>query len=213
MRHSIVVLAAGLALASSAPAAGAQVVNGSFESPGTTLGCPSFFGGVVGTTITGWTVGSGNVDYICSLWTADDGVMSLDMNGSAAASIYQDVALTPGASYRLSFAMGENFFAGPNPKTMDVTIGSLPTWSFSFDNPAATAADMGWATNTVDFVANAATMRLTFASTTAECCWGPALDDVSIALISPTAVPEPATVALLGAGLGVLGVAMRRRRA
>ena len=213
MHRRIAALASALALAASAPAAGAQVVNGSFETPGTALGgCPSFFGSIAGTTITGWTI-VGNVDYICGLWTADDGVMSLDMNGSAPASIFQDVLLTPGASYRLSFAMGENFFGGPAAKTMDVTVGSLPAWSFSFDNPTATAANMGWATYTADFVANAATMRLTFASTTPQCCWGPALDDVRLTLIAPTAVPEPATVALLGAGLGVLGVAARRRRA
>src|SRR5690348_2082738 len=113
MRHRFAALAAaGLVLATLPPAAGAQIVtNGSFESPGAP-GCPSFVGSVTGGFITGWTIGSGDIDYICSLWTASDGSISLDMNGSGPASIYQDVTLTPGATYRLSFDMAENFFSG-----------------------------------------------------------------------------------------------------
>jgi choice-of-anchor C domain-containing protein len=223
MRHRITATAsaAALALALLAPTAGAQIVtNGSFES-GSPDPCPGSFSGIGSTEITGWTIGSGNMDWICTLWTADDGLRSLDMNGGIAGSIFQDVGgLAPGALYRLSFAMAENFFGGfggNDEKTMTVSIGSLDFGTFTFNNPAATPTDMGWITFTEDFTANAGTMRLLFASThTSGCCTGPALDDVSIVLLRPAApgvVPEPATVALVGGGLLALAGVARRRRA
>jgi hypothetical protein len=41
---------------------------------------------------------------------------------------------------------------------------------------------------------------------------GPALDDVRVTLVRGAVIPEPATVELLGGGLGMLGLVARRRR-
>jgi choice-of-anchor C domain-containing protein len=201
------VAAAALFLAASS--AGAQIVtNGSFETP---TAPPGSFSNQSGTSLTGWTISVGNVDLIDNgFWQAFAGSQSIDMNGSAPATLYQDIALTPGQTYRLGFAMAENFFGGPATKTMDVSIGSISAGSYSFDNPAATTTNMGWQTHTFDFVANAPTMRLQFASTTSNCCWGPALDDVSVIQLSRVAAPEPASIALFGTGL--VGLVMWRRR-
>ena len=222
MRHTTAAaLAAALALAAVAPAAQAQIVqNGSFETtlPGSDP-CPGSFSTVpAGGVLPGWSVSAGNVDWICSLWQHADGSRSLDMNGSAPGTIFQDVSLLPGALYELSFAMAENVGGGPDTKELYVVIES-PTapiifGTFAFDNPAESYQQMNWQTFTRTFTANAPTMRLYFTSfTTTSCCAGPALDDVSVTLLAaPSTVPEPATVALLGAGLGVLGVSVRRRR-
>jgi hypothetical protein len=75
---------------------------------------------------------------------------------------------------------------------------------------------MRWSpTDIGGLLATAATTRLEFRSTTTSDCngagpaCGPALDAVSVTLV---AVPEPATLALVGGALA-LGALVRRRRA
>ena len=212
MRHRSAALFAALAASALAPGAGAQIVtNGSFETPPAPAGS---FTTLSGNAITGWTISANNVDHIgAGFWQHADGSQSLDMNGNAGpATLFQDLTLNPGDLYRLSFAMSENSAGGPDIKTMTVSIGSFDFGTFAFDNPAESFQNMNWQTFTRDFTANAGTMRLTFTSTTGQCCAGPALDAVSVTRLRGTAVPEPATVALFGGGLGLLGVVARRRR-
>ena len=45
-----------------------------------------------------------------------------------------------------------------------------------------------------------------------ECCGGPANLDIALPFVSVPSVPEPETYAMLMAGLGLLGVAARRRK-
>ncbi len=85
------ILALGLALTSLTlshrPAQAAAFTNGSFElgpDPGAFLPLPTG-----STDLTGWTVTSGNVDYIGSSWQASDGSRSLDLSGAGAGQIGQ----------------------------------------------------------------------------------------------------------------------------
>jgi hypothetical protein len=59
---------------------------------------------------------------------------------------------------------------------------------------------MGWVEKYFYFTADATTALLTFKSTTDDCCWGPALDNVSIA-----ATPLPAALPLFASALGAFG--------
>jgi len=88
---------------------------------------------------------------------------------------------------------------------MDVSAGSA-LGSYAF-NVANNHSNMGWQSNSLTFTANAPTTTISFDSTTSgNCCWGPALDNVAIA-----AVPEPATWTMAIMGFGLVGASLRRR--
>ncbi|MEO8462326.1 MAG: choice-of-anchor C family protein [Chloroflexota bacterium] len=174
--------AASLMLAlMAASASAAPAVNGSFEA-GSAPGSFTQVSAVDSTTITGWTVSSGTVDYIGTYWPAADGARSIDLNGSGPGAIQQSVATTIGATYRVTFSMSGNPVGGAGTKTLTAGIGAAPA-SFSYEIPALnppTLTDMKWATRTFTFVATAATTTLTFTSTVASSAFGPALDNVRV---------------------------------
>jgi choice-of-anchor C domain-containing protein len=186
---------------------GQVVVNGSFElgmNPGDSLYVPA----PDSTTITGWSVTSGSVDYIGTHWAAADGNRSIDLSGHSAGTLAQQsiAGFTVGMSYRLSFDMAANTESGPTIKSLTASIGST-SQVFSFDGTSHSSASMGWSLRTLDFVANSPTMTLSFSSLD-DGLAGPALDAVSLAPI-----PEPGTLAL--GALAVCGtvLAWRRQRA
>ncbi len=177
------------------------VLNGSFETgldPNTGVGLNIGMTAPDNTTIFGWTVSSGTVDYIGGRWVAGEGARSLDLSGVSAGSIFQTVGgLTPGVAYELSFLMAANPDGGAPTKGMQVDIGGV-SQSFSATQ-TGNPADLGWTLRTLEFVPAAPTVTLVFTSLDNSAS-GPALDRVGIVQI-----PEPASWTLLilgGAGLG-----------
>ena len=83
------------------------MVNGSFEAPSAG---GSFVGYGGGGNIGGWTVGGSGVDHIGGFWQAADGVQSVDLNGSDAGSVFQDLVTIPGGEYSTRFALAGNPF-------------------------------------------------------------------------------------------------------
>ena len=164
--------------------AGQSVINGSFEvgiDPGnsTTLNAPDT------TTISGWTIQSGSIDYVGTRWMAGEGSRSLDMTGISAGTILQSISgFTPGQDYRLSFLMAANTEGGATIKSLQASIG-LVAQTFSFDGAGFSGADMGWSQRTLDFNATSNTLVLSFASLH-DGLYGPALDRVAITPVSPT---------------------------
>ncbi len=195
-----------LALAITSPAFSATLItNGSFEL-GNTSG--AFSTASAGSTdITGWTVDAGSVDYISSYWAASDGVRSIDIAGSAIGALSQSFATTAGKSYLVSFDLSSNPDLSA-PRDLLVSIdGGAPS---IFTHPGATgkdAAGMNWTSQSFTFLAAGPTSTITFTTNgTAQGFFGPALDNVVAAV-----VPEPAAWALMLAGFGLVGGAMRRR--
>lgn len=194
-----------------ATAAGAQVVNGNFESsipapPGgfTTYGAGSNFGG--------WTVGSGSIDLINGFWQAANGTYSVDMDGASVGSIFQDMVTSAGGTYDLSFALAGNPAGGPVIKTLNVFWDGANVGTFTFDITGKTFASMGWQSHTINnLTATTALTRLEFQSGTNGNFYGPALDAVSVSAVS-TVTPEPASVTLFATGLIGAIVAVRRKR-
>jgi len=143
------------------------------------------------TAITGWIVPSGSIDYYGHSWAAGDGLRSVDMNGSTAGTISQQVSgFTVGQGYRLSFLMAGNpGLIPPLPavKRLRASLGSAAQ-EYSFDATGFNEANLGWTLRTLDFTADSPTLTLSFVSLT-EGLGGAALDNVSIvAVINPPPV-------------------------
>src|SRR3989344_4158619 len=193
MRMQLFVLGVALAviLFAGVQTAFAVGTNGSFET-GTD---PGAFATLVpgDADITDWTVVSGSIDYIGTYWVASDGGRSIDMNGTDAGSISQDLPTVLGATYDVSFDLSGNPAGGPALKELAVSANGDLAQNYSYDTAANanTPGDMKWASSTYSFVATTTSTTLTFTSLIAG-AFGPALDNVLITETLPTPPPPPA---------------------
>jgi len=201
--RSLIAAAALVLLPATANAAG--IVNGSFEA-GTAPGSFSTVGGGNSSTITGWTVTGNSVDYIGSYWAAQDLGRSVDLNGNGQGGIQQTFDTIAGLFYNVDFWLAGNPDGAPITKTVRVSATGADDGDFTFDSTGISRANMGWKKYTYSFLAAGPSTTLSFASQDPG-FYGAALDNVSVA-----AVPEPGTWALMLAGFGLAGFAMRRQR-
>lgn len=213
MKMRLLVLAGVLSLGLSTVAAKADLVtNGSFEAG--TGSDPQFLNLSTGSTqITGWNV-VGNIDWITGYWPGSDGTRSVDLLGLGDGAVTQLINTVVGQKYAVSFDISAN----PDPfhpivvdtKTMIIGFGAT-TQNDSYTTTSSNSlSNMLWRHDTLFFTATSATTLLSFASlrTDDNCCFGPALDNVSVT----AAVPEPATWAMMILGfLGVGFMAYRRK--
>lgn len=192
--HLAVALAAstvamGINLAPSSDAA--TPFDGDFETPAV---AGSFANRATGPTLGAWSVTSGSVDQIGTLW---DGAgpgkdQSVDLNGAERGSICQNTTTVPGGTYEVRFSMSQN--PTPGPASMGVYHNGLLLGNQIYDEPNTTA-DMMWSERTASFVAPPNGMsRICFLSND-DGTHGPALDEVSVTLLNtpPTAsITSPA---------------------
>lgn len=129
-------------------------------------------------------------------------------------TLSQTLSLVPGAMYTVGFSIahaGTQSVIGMDPgdAAMQIFVGSLGLLAPSFVN-----ADPGdWLTFSSSFTAAGGPTTVTFQIVGSGTAYAPvSVDDFFVGGPSAT-VPEPATFALLGAGLVVTGVVVRRRRA
>lgn len=200
------VLAGALAAAGSAGAV-ELVTNGGFANGATPP--PGGFSTIAGGQVPGWTVLSGNVDWITGLWQSSDGDgYSIDLNGGTPGSIGQTISTVFGQQYRISFDISGNpdSFYGQTRVAIVGANGTIGSANYVVDSNSR--SDMQWEGRTLTFVADSASTLITFTSGTggSNCCWGAAIDNVSVG------VPEPTTWALMIAGFGGVGAMLRRRR-
>ena len=197
-------LMSSAAFAQTASAAVNLITNGGFEvgafDPGVFT---TVFAG--STDITGWTIGPHSVDYIGTYWQASEGARSIDLSGNQPGSVAQTITTVAGVTYKVTFDLAGNPDAGPVLKALAVSsVG--PSQNFFFNTTGASHGDMNWTASSFTFTANAASTTLMFASATQD-AFGPALDNVSV-----SAIPEPATWAMMIIGFGAVGAVARRRR-
>src|SRR5688500_10274771 len=167
------------------------------------------------TAITGWAVVFDQLAWIISPnpWglAAQDGNRFLDLtaypSGAPFGGIAQTFATIPGGEYDLSFYLGTytTRWGGP-PVSIQTTAGdSSQTCTVSAPSTAST-----WTLCAMTFTATAPTTTLTLRGTAGFSYIG--LDNVAVTGPDVTAVPEPATVVLLGGGLVAAGTRARKRR-
>jgi len=200
-------IALGLAalIAFPATANAATFFNGSFED-GT---APGSFTTVSagGTAIDGWTVLSGTVDYIGTYWQPGNGARSLDLNGGSAGAIAQTFDTIQGVTYFVDFLMAGNPDGAPVLKGLEVAATGNNAATFNFSTAGTSKGAMGWESMRYAFTATGTSTTLSFASLDSG-AYGAALDGINV-----TAVPEPASWAMMIGGLALVGAAMRRSKA
>lgn len=207
----------GAVTASPAAAAVNLVVNGGFEAPALSPGGFNAFGG--GTTIGNWLAPAATVGFLHTsysegglVFNSRSGAAALELTGAGntgpTAGVSQIVA-TGFGTYRLQFYVGNASPTGTNaavygqPSTVKLSINGGPATTFA--NADNTPFGINWRQFSVVFAATGPT-NIAFLNGTSDDNYA-GLDDVTV-----TAVPEPASWALLIAGFGLTGAVMRRQR-
>lgn len=189
------------------PATGnaAEFVNGSFEDGSLTNSSFTTVAGGNSTAINGWLVTGNSVDYIGSYWAAQQGSRSIDLNGNGQGGIQQTFDTVVGQLYNISFWLAGNTDGAPVTKSVKVGAGDTSS-IFTFDTTGFSAPlNMGWKKYNFQFAASSTSTTLSFDSLDAS-AFGASLDNVAV-----SAIPEPATWAMMLLGIGLIGGAMRRR--
>lgn len=196
--HSAII--AVVVCAGSVPAMAQMITNPSFEDgPEIDNGWRRVLGG--SNELDGWFIDRGNIDIVNTQWWASIGRKSIDLNGNARGRMGQVLETTPGVQYVVDFALSGNW-GGIATKTLRVTAGDY-TQLYQVDTSQNTWSNMHWTDTQFVFTATKNITTIRFASQNRG-FYGAAIDDVRI-----TAVPAPASAALLG--LGLLGGRRRRR--
>jgi len=210
---------AALAMIVAPSVAGATevLVNGSFDDIGAGVpegwgGLTYYAGGQVG--IPGWTVTGGSVDLTStgSFWgPAYDGAYSMDINGWDPGTISQSFATVAGQLYNVSFVYGRNVAGAPDPALATVMAGGQ-TFNVvaANDGSFGSGHNMIWKPGAFSFTGTGSPTTITLAAVTGG-NGGVFFDKISVD--GAAGVPEPATWSLMIGGFGLVGAALRRRRA
>ena len=204
---------AALATAGAANAATELVVNGGFA--GNIGRGATAVSTVSATQIAGWTVLTNYVDWSNNAWQSSDGDgFSIDLiGGFGRGVIAQTIATQAGRTYNLTFDISGNPDSQRDAgRFVTVSAGGADIGVTQYVLGAAnTRGNMLWSSRSMSFVATGASTQIVFTGTSddpANCCWGAALDNVSVM----TAVPEPATWAMMIVGFGAAGSMVRSAR-
>lgn len=203
-------LALFFALAITGVVHAAPFQNGSFENGS---GAPASLTtlGPGDTSITGWTVTGNGIDWIGTYWVAANGTYSLDLSAGAAGGIQQTFDTVAGHNYSVTFALAGNGAGGSTVKMVQVQATGGTQTTYSFDTTGTSYSAMGWTTQTYSFTATGPSTTLSFTSLE-NSAYGPALDNVALADVTPVPAPALSAWALLGLA-GLLGlIAWHSRR-
>jgi subtilisin-like proprotein convertase family protein len=147
---------------------GKRVLEDSFEYADPTVSYYNSGAYPAGQVISGWTVGSGNVDVvhvgIGLIGPSHTGANGVDLNGTTGGSVFTNVVTKAGQAYLLSFAHCRNpDNITPASVTATVELGSVVSNDFTYAYPNS-YANPAWSNRTVLFVANSNMTTVRFRS-------------------------------------------------
>ena len=196
-------------------AAGAQIVNGSFE------GCTTSFNTILGggsTAINGWTTTNQGVEWFQQAgYAPHQGSCMVDLawftsNGVPGGGIHQVVNTVLGQGYNLSYWGATTTFAGRNGTgIIQLWLNGSLVSSNAVSNPSPTLSIGDWVQFNDYFVATGSTTDIEFRNQQNAFQVFADLDDVALSPVQST-LPEPASVVLMASGLMGLALMGRRRK-
>lgn len=201
------VLISAVFLFSAAVASANVIVNGDFEDD---VGLSGTAWNVFN-SINGWSTLSGpgiEVQHN-TIVTAQSGDQYVELDSYGNSAMSQSISgLTAGQSYDLSFWFHARTNNGSNDNGIDVYWGDSAPGTLELSIVDAIFSDFtsGWQEFTLNLIASASTMYLTFSAAGWNNSLGGFVDNVSMT----ASVPEPGSLALLA--IGLLGLALGRRR-
>ncbi|MFT3734664.1 MAG: DUF642 domain-containing protein [Rhodocyclaceae bacterium] len=175
------------------------LINGSFESPDQPAGTWSVYYG--SPAIPGWSAGPQGVELRdANAGTAATGTQFIELDTYQNSWIEQTVATSVGVEYFLNFLYSPRIGVASTSNTIDVLINGSLVASYT-GNGGATHV---WDLKSVAYTATGASTTIRFVAGGTSDGYGGSLDGVSFD------VPEPGSLALIGAALGLLGLSRRR---
>jgi len=203
-------------------ARGNLITNPSFETPVVPVGNFQVFNSG-STAITGWTVtgpagtnvGVVNTTFVQNgvTFEAQDGNQWLDLTGlnsNSSEGIMQSVATTPGTNYILTFFIGNTTGGGIFGTTSTDALKINGTQVGTFTNSNSAPSNLNWQKFTFNFAAASVLTTIEFDNLDPSNDNSNGLDLVDLELGSASAIPEPASIGLVGSALLVIAFRMRR---
>ena len=199
---------AGAASAAPVTSSGELVANGGFEATTVASGDWKIYTG----SYSGWTLGANGIEIRnAAIGSAYQGNNFAELDTTGNSWISQALATTANTTYTLTFAYSPRSNVGSDSNGIDVYWNGALVQAITASGLVGDSAGNSWTTYTYNLLASGSSTTLKFAAAGLSDTMGGGLDAISVKAAT-TAVPEPASLALLGLGAAALAFSRRRKR-